>query len=182
MRVLGIAVLSVLLTAACGTTGPSARPTSPTTSAAPPPVVKTSGQASGVECIENVRTVDLAYWEDTLTSSTPVRITSVEVVGHRVRVLGGLLVPVVGGAVRSTGVSDWPPTSDALLRKEVDWRHRTRLIGGRLPVQRAMLPILRIGASGGGRLAAVVFHVRADDGQTATVRLRLGFRFSPTTC
>lgn len=141
-----------------------------------------SAGGSGIECLHRVGTVELGFWQNTLTASASVRITRLETVGHGVRVLGGLLVPVVGGSVHSSGVSDWPPVVDRVLRKDVDWARRVSLIGGELPVQRAMLPVLHLRAVGDGRLDAVVFHFVGDDGQTGTARLALGFRFSRNRC
>ncbi|MFL6174442.1 MAG: hypothetical protein ACJ716_16245 [Marmoricola sp.] len=185
-RVFALSVL--LLLAGCGGhSAPSAKPTPAPRSSVLPTVrdtatLEVSAHGSSVSCLERIVVDELGYWENTLTASSPMTITDVRTVGHGVRVLGGLLVPVNGGTVHSAGITDWPPTADRTLRRDVDWSRRTQLVGAKVPVQRAMLPMLHLRASGGGRLDAVVFGFRSDDGQVGTARLTLGIRFSRTTC
>ena len=146
------------------------------------PALTVSSGGTGVDCLENVRRDDVGFWSNTLTASAPLRITTATAVGRGVTVLGGLLLPVVGGTVNSIGVTDWPPVLDRGLRGAVDMKARTRLVGAQLPVERAMLPLIHVRAVGGGRLDAVDLGYRTDSGVTGTVRVKLGIRFSRTTC
>ncbi|RNL77721.1 hypothetical protein [Nocardioides marmorisolisilvae] len=185
MRALGILLLTTLLISGCGGTSPSARPTpgkASTTPADDGPALTVTGRGTGVDCLEKVRKEDLGFWSDTLTASTPLRITTATAVGHGVRVLGGLLLPVVGGSVNSLGVTEWPPVVDRGLLEDVDWRARTPIFRTVLPVQRAMLPMLHVHAVGGGQLDAVDLGYRTESGATGTVRVTMGIRFSRTTC
>ena len=180
-----LALLPLLLLPACsGSDTPAKAPTTHATAGTPStePALTTSARGTAADCLERVSTADIGFWNDTVTASTPLRITGMAARGHGVRVVGGLLVPVVGGTVNSIGVTDWPPVVDRGLRAEVDWSARTRIVGARVPVQRAMLPLLHIRAVGGGKLDAVELSYLTDAGQRGTVRLTLGIRFSRTTC
>jgi len=142
-----------------------------------------SAGGGGIDCLQDVTAPEeLGFWSQTLTGSTPLRITSVRALGHGVRASGGLLVPVVGGSVNSTGVTDWPPELDRGLRREIDWSARTRIVGAKVPVQRAMLPMVHVHAVSGGKLDGVELGYRTDDGRDGTVRIPMRVRFSRTTC
>ena len=164
---------------------PHAKPTATHAATSPPtaePALTTSARGTAADCLEQVSTADLGFWSDTVTATTPLRITGMATIGHGVKVVGGLLLPVVGGTVHSIGITDWPPVVDRGLRADVDWKARAQVIGARVPVQRAMLPMLHFHAVGGGRLDAVDLDYRTESGALGTVRVKLGIRFSRTTC